>query len=748
MAQIDDTCIQTIQYADLLTCIEGDQSESFEQSVSFVINIGQNPAQAINYMRTAHGILPYPTVSREINGDVLATFWKLLELQAKEYRRLSLDDLVSIPVNQWPCVPVGQVGPLLIMGHCCPPSKNCWGIDIDACPMVWLTPRIYHSFLNHVLRFLSEREVRPRLYREESKTVVELRKQLDEYDKNDRAIPIMKWMLEALPMSQEDRTFLQESIDEGTLTMPGGYTAAIDFIADRSPLVDIREMDISPRLYERIPRNLVDRYKVLCCLETEKEFYVAVSRLDDFECEDQLTNRLKLDKELVRVQARSNDILMRLERFENTGTLMTSVQEDEGAEERALRQFTADITLNEESARLINPKSTNTSPEELLEWVLYNAIIGKASDIHVEQYREQTRFRTRIDGELTTIYSGPIKVLMPVVAIIKNYCNMTLNTNDAQDGRFSVKFAGRVIDSRVSAIPWRRKFQKITIRILDKGSNVRSLEDMGLPTKQLKVFQTAINTPQGMIVVTGPTGSGKSTTLYAAMMAINKGNVNIQTIEDPIEYEMEGLNQTQVDPNQDLTFNSVLRRILRADPDIVMVGEIRDKETAVTAAEAALTGHLILTTLHSLDAVRAIGRLLAMGVQNYMLADSLILLTAQRLVRRLCRCRKEDAMTPEIEDLYREQGFFDAGSDAIPHKSYYKVGCAECFNTGYRGRVAVMELAPVNDPMRDVIINGGDSAKLFQLAIANQYEPMLKIGMRKALSGATSVEEVSRLRRT
>jgi type II secretory ATPase GspE/PulE/Tfp pilus assembly ATPase PilB-like protein len=748
MAIESDKIIQVIQYADLLTCVEGDQTETYEQSISFVVNIGLNPAQAIQMLRTSLGIMPCPTVAREINGDVLVTFWKMLELQAKDYRRLSMDDLVSLPVNEWPSVPVGQVGPLLIMGHCCPPSRNCWGIDPDACPMVWLTPRTYHTFLQHTLRFLAEREVRPRLYREQSKPVVELRKDLEEFDEDDRVIPIMKWMLTALPMSQEDRTFLEESIEEGTLTIPAGYTAAIDFLANRTPLVDIREMDVTQRLYERIPRNLVDRYKVLCYLETDKEFYVAVSRLDDFECEDQLVNRLKLEKELVRVQARANDILMRLERFENTGSLMTSVTEDTGAEERALRQFNADVTINEDSARLINPKSTNTSPEELLEWVLYNSITGKASDIHIEQYREQTRFRTRIDGQLTTIYSGPIKMLMPVVAIIKNHCNMTLNTNDAQDGRFSVKFAGRIIDARVSAIPWRRKFQKITIRILDKGSNIRSLEDMGLPTKQLKIFQNAINTPQGMIVVTGPTGSGKSTTLYAAMQAINKGTINVQTIEDPIEYEMEGLNQTQVDPNQDLTFYSVLRRILRADPDVVMVGEIRDRETATTAAEAALTGHLILTTLHSLDSIRAIGRLLAMGVQSYMLADSLILLHAQRLVRRLCRCRKEDVMTPEIEDVYREEGFFDAGADAIPHKSFFKRGCAECFGTGYRGRIAVMELAPVNDAMRDVIINGADSAKLLQLAIANQYEPMVRVGLRKALSGATSVEECLRLRRS
>jgi len=747
MVKIAESSIQTVQYADLLTSIEGDQPESYEQSVSFVVNIGLNPAQIIQSMRTQYGVLPYPTENREINGDVLVTFWKLLELHAKDYRRLSMDDLVSQPVNEWPCVPVGQVGPLLIMGHCCPPSRNCWGIDPDACSMVWLTPKIYHTYLQNTLRFLSERDVRPRLYREESQLVEDLRVELKELEEDDRVIHVMKWMLTALPMSQEDRTFLEESIEDGTLTIPAGYTAAIDFISVRSPLMDIREAEVPPRLYERIPRNLVDRYKVICFLETERELYVAVSRLDDFECEDQLINRLKLDKELVRVQARANDILMRLERFENTGSLMTSVEEDMGAEDRAMRQFNADVTINEDAARLTNPKSSNTSPEELLEWVIYNSITGKASDIHIEQYREQTRFRTRIDGQLTTIYTGTIKMLMPVVAIIKNHCNMTLNNNDAQDGRFSVKFAGRIIDARVSAIPWRRKFQKITIRILDKGSNVRSLEDMGLPTKQLKIFQTAIARPQGMIVVTGPTGSGKSTTLYAVLQALNKGSINVQTIEDPIEYEMEGLNQTQVDPNQDLTFYSVLRRILRADPDVVMVGEIRDRETAITAAEAALTGHLILTTLHSLDSIRAVGRLLAMGVQSYMLADSLVLLHAQRLVRRLCRCRREDIMTPEIEDVYREEGFLDAGADAIPHKSFFKRGCAECFGTGYRGRIAVMELAPVNDLMRDTIIKGGDSATLLQQALANQYDPMIRTGLRKALSGATSVEECLRLRR-
>jgi type II secretory ATPase GspE/PulE/Tfp pilus assembly ATPase PilB-like protein len=748
--KILENYIQSFGVAELMSFIEGDQPDSYVQSISYVVNVGMKVSEVIQKMRHEWSVLPYPTSNREITSETLVSFWKILELYAKSYQKISDSELADLPVFEWPCVPVGQIGPLLIMGHCCPNSRNCWGIDPDACPRVWLTPKIYYSYLQVVLRYLDEREVRPRLYRETPTPVSKLRLELESIPEDDRVMPILKWMLVALPMSQEDKGYLQDSIDEGTLTLPSGYTAAIDFIQKMSAVIDIREMEIPSRFYERIPRQLVDRHKALCFLETDDELYVAMNNLDDFEFEDQVINRLKLNKELVIAQTRSNDILVRLERLENAGSTVLSHTIDDGASddalERATRQAVADININEDSCRHINPKSVNTTPEELLDWVVFNSILAKASDIHVEQFKEQARVRSRIDGVLTTIYTGPLKMLMPMVAIVKNHCNMTLNTNDAQDGRFSIKFAGRLIDARVSAIPWRKKFQKLTIRLLDKGSNMRTLDDMGLPTKQLKLFQYAITRPQGMIVVTGPTGSGKSTTLYAALQSVNKNTINVQTIEDPIEYEMEGLNQTQVDPNQDLTFNTVLRRILRADPDVVMVGEIRDRETAITAAEAALTGHLIFSTLHALDSIRAIGRFLAMGVQPYMLADSLIMMTAQRLIRRLCRCRKEVPMPPDIEDIYREEGFFDE-KEAIPRKTFLKSGCAECYNSGYRGRLAIMELCPVNDPIRDLITRGGSTDDFFKAALANEYEPMMNIALRKALSGATSVEESIKLKR-
>lgn len=736
--------IQRLNQEDLISIIEGDQGIGYLESISYVVQIGRQPSEVMQEMRLKHGILPFPTNNRELNPEVLSTFWKLLERNFVNYRPFSLEDLENTPVNDWPCVPVGQCGPLLMVGHCCPPSRNVWGIDPDSCPQVWLPPAIYFNFIQRTLQFLSEREVRTREEKPPPATIASLRNELEEFDPEDRALPILKWMLDALPMNSEDREFIEESVEEGMLSLPGGYSAAIEFIRDKALVLDIRELDADRTFYERIPRALVDRYKTLCFFETAHELYVCVQKLDDYECEDQIINRLKLEKDLVRVVTRLNEILMHLERFENVGVIETI--EDTGAAEAAARKVVGDINLNEDSIRLVNPKSVNTTPEELLHWLIYTAILSKASDIHIEQYKEQARFRTRIDGILTTIYTGPLKLLVPVVSIVKNHCNMTLNTNDAQDGRFSIKFAGRLIDARVSAIPWRRRFQKVTIRLLDKSISVKSLEEMGLPADQLKLMHTAISRPQGMIVVTGPTGSGKSTTLYAALSAINKPSVNIQTIEDPIEYEMEGINQTQVDENQHLTFSNVLRRILRADPDVVLVGEVRDRETAVVASEAALTGHLILTTLHSLDAIRAIGRLLSMGVAPYMLADSLILLHAQRLIRRLCRCRQEEAMDSETEGYFEEEGIIELAKERN-FRHWVKRGCAECYNNGYRGRMAVMELCPVNDPFRDLITGNPATENLLRQAEDNGYEPMFRHALRKTLLGATSVEECLRLKR-
>jgi len=736
--------LSNLDYDAFLSIVEGGQSDYFIDAIAYTVKVGLSPDEVLHVLRKEHGILPFPTQSRGIDESVLEQFFRYLEFHSDIDEVPTLESLKAVPPSEWPAVPVGMCGPLIILGHCFPPASNCWGMDSDMFPQVWLTPKIYYHFLRDTLSFLSQQKKDPSVKVDSCRSVAQMRNELLEYDEENRPIPVLQWMLEAIPMEEDDRDSLVDSVDEGILMLPSGYASALIFLQENSPILDIREMYLQRDAYDKLPRNIVDRYKVISYLETSKELYVIVPKLEDFECEDQIINRLRLEKELVRVEVRLNDIMAHLERFESVG--IVSTVEDSEAAEHASRQVSGDINLNEDAVRLINPKSINTTPEELLEWLFYNAILGKSSDIHMEQYKEQCRFRTRVDGILTTIYTGPLKMLMPAVSIVKNYCNMTLNNNDAQDGRFSIKFSGRLIDARVSAIPWRRRFQKLTIRLLDKSSSVRSLEEMGLDQQQLRTFRHAISRPQGMIVVTGPTGSGKSTTLYAALQEVNQSTVNVQTIEDPIEYEMEGLNQTQVDINQHLTFSSVLRRILRADPDVIMVGEVRDQETAVTAAEAALTGHLILTTLHSLDAIRAIGRLLAMGVQPYMLADSLIMLHAQRLLRRLCRCRKEVPMSGEYRDLYVEAGLISP-NDTSTHMSFIKNGCPECFDSGYKGRVAVMEMCPVNDRMRDLISSRATTEMLLEQALLAGYEPMYQVALHKAQLGITSVDEALKLKR-
>jgi type II secretory ATPase GspE/PulE/Tfp pilus assembly ATPase PilB-like protein len=735
---------QTLSYDEFLSQVEGDQADHFIDNVSYVVNIDENPDAVLKALRTNYGVLPYPTQNTTLDTTAAGQLLLFIKSHVGSVKQYTFDDLERISVCDWPAVPIGKCGPLVVMGHCYAPAENCWGVDPDLFPQVWITPKIYHLLLKETLTYFKDHASTEAEYKESIQTVADLRVRLLEYDEENRPIPVLEWMLDAVPMEEDERMFLEDSVEEGILTLPSGFAAALNFIEKKAPITDVRHLSLGRDLYERIPQAVIDRYKVICYMETTEELYVIVPKLDDFEIEDQIVNRLRLDKELVRIEARLNDIMAELERFE-TSNVISSVQDTE-ASEHASRQVVGDINLNEDSIRLINPKSINTTPEELLEWALHSAIKSKSSDVHVEQYKEQCRFRVRVDGILKTIYTGPLKTLLPVVSIVKNYCNMTLNNNDAQDGRFSIKFSGRLIDARVSAIPWRRRFQKLTIRLLDKSSSVRTLEEMGLDQHQLKTFRHAISRPQGLIVVTGPTGSGKSTTLYAALQEVNQSTVNVQTIEDPIEYEMEGLNQTQVDVNQHLTFNSVLRRILRADPDVIMVGEVRDQETAVTAAESALTGHLILTTLHSLDAVRAIGRLLAMGVQPYMLADSLIMLHAQRLLRRLCRCRKEVKMPDEYRRLYEEVGLLKKG-DQTPLTTFMKNGCPECSDTGYKGRVAIMEMCPVDDDMRDLISQKANTDLLFKHGLSIGYEPMYNIALKKALTGVTSVEEALRLKR-
>jgi type II secretory ATPase GspE/PulE/Tfp pilus assembly ATPase PilB-like protein len=327
--------------------------------------------------------------------------------------------------------------------------------------------------------------------------------------------------------------------------------------------------------------------------------------------------------------------------------------------------------------------------------------------------------------------------------MFKNYCGMGQQRQDTQDARFSIRLGQKRLDVRVAAIPCRREQQKLVMRFLDKQDGIKKLSELNLSPRQLSIIREVSHRDQGLVLVTGPTGSGKTTSLYAFINAINSDNINIQTVEDPIEYEIEGINQTQTDPFHGITFASGLRSLLRCDPDVILVGESRDPETAQASVNAALTGHLVFTTLHANDSLRAISRLLSMGVENYLLADALALSQAQRLVRRLCGyCKTPTVVSDEVAEFLALNGVLKDGKK--PETPIYnKAGCAECNSTGYNGRVALMEMCPITPELQSLVAVGAPMIEMRQCALKDEFMSLYQEGLMHVLAGNTTFEEIA-----
>ena len=370
--------------------------------------------------------------------------------------------------------------------------------------------------------------------------------------------------------------------------------------------------------------------------------------------------------------------------------------------------------------------------------MMIEALKTKASDIHFEAMEKSSRLRYRIDGELVERPSPPKSLHSAVVSRIKIMSALDIaERRKPQDGRFKVRALNKEVDVRVSILPTVHG-EKVVMRILDKSNLAPGLSSLGLDDFAYKAMKFAIDQPHGIILVTGPTGSGKTTTLYSCLQDLNQPNVNIVTAEDPVEYELAGINQCHVNVAQGLTFAGILRSVLRQDPDIVLVGEIRDGETADIAVKAALTGHLVLSTLHTNDAVGVVARLTDMGIAPFMLASSLILAQAQRLFRKLCPvCRQEVAID---FDVLRANRVDTAPFEVEGVKVYGPVGCPKCHNSGYKGRGAMMEVLPITSAVRSVIEKGADAEKLKKLALEEGMVTLKEAGMRKVRAGITSIQ--------
>ncbi|QBC03371.1 type II secretion system ATPase GspE [Enterobacter cloacae] len=374
--------------------------------------------------------------------------------------------------------------------------------------------------------------------------------------------------------------------------------------------------------------------------------------------------------------------------------------------------------------------------------MLAEAIKEGASDVHIEPFEQQLSIRFRIDGVLRTILT-PQRQLAPVlVSRLKVMAKLDITEKRLpQDGRMALRIAGRSIDVRVSTLPTRFG-ERVVLRLLDKNGLKLELRHLGMDGAKRQNFEKLIGYPHGIILVTGPTGSGKSTTLYAALNQMNRRDRNIMTVEDPIEYELEGVGQTQVNPRVDMTFARGLRAILRQDPDVLMIGEIRDSETAQIAVQASLTGHLVLSTLHTNSAIGAIGRLRDMGIEPFLLASSLLGVIAQRLVRTLCPHCRRSAPLDSVQLAQLQLSLVTAAQQML----YHPVGCEHCNGSGYRGRTGIHELLPVNDVLRDAIARGENETTLEQLC-RDTHCSIRQDGLEKVLSGQTSLEEVLRVTR-
>ncbi len=417
-----------------------------------------------------------------------------------------------------------------------------------------------------------------------------------------------------------------------------------------------------------------------------------------------------------------------------------------GQADRVIEELDQDAVLREvreagASEDLLDV-ATRAPVIRLVNLILFEAVKRAASDVHVQPYEDRLVVRFRLDGVLHDLFEPPKALQAEITSRIKVMGGMNIAEHRlAQDGRATVEVGDRVIDLRIATLPT-HVGERVVIRLLDKSVRLYTLDELGMPAAALLAFRRLIHTDHGIVLVTGPTGSGKTTTLYGALQEINAKESNILTLEDPIEYRLEGISQTQISEKKGMTFATGLRHVLRQDPDIIMVGEIRDTETARMAIQSALTGHLVYSTLHTNDASGAIARLLDLGAEPYLVASSLLGVLAQRLVRRICpSCRRTYEPGPEEAARWN----LSEADGPLPRPVYRGVGCDACLGTGYHGRVGIFELLTVSEPIRELILAQAKASSLKAEALHSGMTTLRADGLAKVAAGVTTMDEVVRV---
>jgi type IV pilus assembly protein PilB len=528
---------------------------------------------------------------------------------------------------------------------------------------------------------------------------------------------------------QDDQAILA-LLDQGVVTQ--SQLASARAAQAGLPFVELLEYPVDRAAVALVPSAMCRRHEVLPIgVAGDYMMLAMVDPGDVFAIDDvRAASRMQVRA----VVAERSDLRSAIDRFHRAdneiNSLTSALEEESGSTEVVLAEQQGSAEDEAPIVRFVN-------------LLISQGIQDKASDIHIEPGEFELRVRYRIDGVLHEMQTAPKAIQNGVISRLKIMSDIDISERrKPQDGRMSVSHAGRKIDLRVATLP--TVFgEKVVMRILDNNGSNMEMSGLHLLERNAAAYKASYTKPYGMILVTGPTGSGKSTTLYTTLNAVAKPEINVITVEDPVEFRMKGINQVQVNPKAGLTFASALRSILRSDPDVVLLGEIRDQETAQIAIEASLTGHLVLSTLHTNDAPSAITRLTEMDIEPFLVGSALDCVVAQRLARRLCdRCKT--AYLPDAQDLVHLRVGFDPGTMAVP-TLFKPVGCTSCSNTGYRGRIAVHEVMSVSEEIERMAVARSSSAEIMRVARSQGMITLREDGWAKAQLGDTSIEEILRV---
>ncbi len=502
------------------------------------------------------------------------------------------------------------------------------------------------------------------------------------------------------------------------------------------PAINLSDYKIDPAITKFIPQEVAQKYQILPVARVGAVLTIAmVDPSNVFAIDDvKFMTGYNVEPVVAAESAIRDAITEHYGQSDALQTVMDSLKKQEGDILDLIQETEEDeIDISE-----LKQAVEEAPVVKLVNLILSEAITRGASDVHLEPYEKSFRVRYRIDGVLYDIMQPPLKLKAALSSRIKIMSELDIAERRLpQDGRIKLKVEGREVDLRVSTLPTLFG-EKIVMRILDKSSLVLDLTKLGFESEALQDFEEAVRSPFGMVLVTGPTGSGKTTTLYSALTTINTIDVNIITSEDPVEYNLMGINQVQVKEEIGLTFAAALRSFLRQDPDIIMVGEIRDFETSEIAVKAALTGHLVLSTLHTNDAPGTISRLLNMGIEPFLVSASVLLILAQRLCRKICQQCKVEEKVPILALV--NIGFSEEEAKTI--KCFRGKGCNACSDTGYKGRLALYEVMPVKDELKELILEGASASEIKKTAVRLGMKTLRMSGLTKIKEGVTTVEEV------